>query len=132
MADNKGKKEKIIAIIVGLGLLAILIWLVFGGGGKEEEVEERVEPSPTPTEAPYSSRTGALWISPTEKETKEIEAIKKLRELTPINTGDFEIEFDYEISKFRVKTTKSEEEFKEWLINNGYEDIPMDYFVVEK
>jgi len=126
---------------VAAGVVVIFGWL--GGGGIKKEKESLAIPTPTTvkeretTPRPtYSSETGAVYISPTEEEEKEFEAIRKLRAKVPVKTETITVDFSYEISKFTVefkdKTNKDNlENFYQWRKNEGYEIIPLKYFATE-
>ena len=121
---------------IGLVVLLVIVWLIFAASGiKKEEVNQEIIPitteEPTPIEEP--SKTGAVYISPSEDEAMEIGAIKRLKENCPIENNDFLINFDYETSKFKVEIKSGSKVglFYGWLETNGYGKIGKQYFLIE-
>jgi len=65
------------------------------------------------------SETGAIFLTPTEDEVKIYDSIREIRDNSPIDMGDFIIDFDYKRYKFVVRTN-SKELFWDWMNKNGY------------
>lgn len=123
--------------MIGL-VVALILWLIWAVGGiRKEDGDKLEELQPTPTAEPTPieepSRTGALYITPTKDEAREIEEIKKLKENCPIENDEFKLIFEYETSKFgvKLKTDYKEDLFFGWLANNGYGNIGKQYFLIE-
>jgi len=135
-------KNKIKSILLAVFILSLLALVIFGGNKKPEEtINETVIPTitlaPTSSKPRYSDETGAIYISPTEKEFDEIKAIKRIRDNSPIETDSFKVYFDYEDSVIAVEFKNKENGdnvslFEEWKKDNGYKLIEDQYWKIKE
>jgi len=112
-------KNKRFLLIFGLILIILLITILRSVSKKDDE--EILLPTPIEiSEVIFEeSETGAIFLTPTEDEVKIYDSIREIRDNSPIDMGDFIIDFDYKRYKFVVRTN-SKELFWDWMNKNGY------------
>ena len=69
-----------------------------------------------------------------EKDQKRFDQMVKLRDKGLTQANGFTINFDYSINKFKaefaIKNSNNINILKNWLVNNGYGDIPLESFIL--
>lgn len=87
---------------------------------------------PTQDKSPFVSDTGAMYISPSDEQYKEIQLIKSLRNNCPVKNDYFEINYDYGIDKFTVVLSKENmATFLQWKKDTGYNGISDQYWQIK-
>lgn len=132
-------KQSKVLIIIGIIVLFFALIVIFWPK-KEIVVQNKTIKTipasvvliPTQDKKPFVSDTGAVYISPSDNEYREIEMIKSLRNNCPLNNEYFSIKYDYGIDKF-VVTIKNEniETFLQWKKDTGYNFIGDQYWDIK-
>lgn len=132
---TKDTKILITITVIVVILVAIVTWLTWPKTNKEITVPTQQKVIiPTMEVIDHSTKTGALYISPTESEYTEIELIANLRKRCPIDYGAFSIDYDYGKNKFEVvikdKLDSNKQLFDKWMAEAGYDQISPQYFEI--
>lgn len=118
-------------VLLGGVLLIILIVLMILSFGRKDKTTITNQISPTPTLIFQKQATGGGFPTLTPDEEKKAKEIGELRLKTPIDSGNFILDFDWKQMEFTVKSKTekvTKNELESWLIKNNYELIPITEF----
>jgi hypothetical protein len=125
------KKNLKITLIIIL-LVSILLIILFA----RQKTEETIVPTPPPTKEPEelilrdAFPVDEVMLSDSEEE--QLRLITELKNLTPITTPDFSIEYSYKTGGFIVKSdiglSATEKALEIWLNEKGFGDIKSERF----
>jgi hypothetical protein len=125
------KKNLKIASIIILLVVVLLIMLL-----ARRKTEEVIMPSPKPSEEPEELvlRDAFPIDEPvlSDDEEEQLRLVTELKNLSPISTPDFNIEYSYKTGNFIVKSdlglSATEKALKIWLNEKGFGDIKSERF----
>ena len=119
------KKQKRLFLIAGLLLIIVIIILLQTKNKKEMTPEPAPQPSEETEYTIQDAFPSDMLNDP--QEDLELSQISELKNLTPISTPDFSIEYSYKTGNFIVKSNKSlsatEKNLELWLNKNGFDAI---------
>jgi len=126
------KKIKNLIIVIITFLIIIGLLMLANKDFKKNNVKT-IEISPTPTiiNENDSDNNGGGLDEFSDQEKKTMELIAVLRRNCPIKNDNFSLSFDIMkiIFTVEIKEPSGKEYFLSWLKNEGYDEIPIEYFV---
>ena len=125
------KKNLKITLIIIL-LISILLIILFA----RQKTEETIVPTPPPTKEPEELILRDAFpvdeVMLSDNEEEQLRLITELKNLTPIATPDFSIEYSYKTGGFIVKSdlglSATEKALEIWLNEKGFGDIKSERF----
>lgn len=124
------KKAKIILTVILLIIVLLVILLA------RQRAEEVIVPSPPPTEEPEELilRDAFPIDEPmlSDDEEEQLRLVTELKNLSPISTPSFNIEYSYKTGGFLVKSdlglSATEKALETWLNEKGFGNIKSERF----
>lgn len=120
------KKQKILLLVLLLCTILLMMILL-----RQKNHQKNIMPTPTPTPQKEIEQLNAFPEEDsglTKEEVESLDQIARLKQLSPIATPNFSIEYSYKTAGFVVKSAQSlsatEKNLKIWLNENGFGDIP--------
>ena len=127
----KNKNNKLLFLIIaGLVIILIVILILQNRRGQETPSDS----TPEETQAEFELNNAFPIDQPVlnDQETQQLDAVTQLKNLSPVTTPDFTIEYSYQTGNFLVKSAKNlnatEKDLQIWLNNNGLTSIPAERF----
>ena len=121
------KKNKKILILVTLLILLLAVLII-----TQQRTQKVITPSPSPTpefEALDAIKDGYPKDEPilNEKDTEQLRLVSELKDISPVATPNFTIEFSYKTGGFIVKSdlglNATEKALEIWLNEKGFGGI---------
>jgi len=125
------KNKKKLFIIIGILILILSILLL-----SREKAKKNIMPSPPPTQEPEEPvlRDAFPMDEPliSEEEEEQLRQIGELKDISPVSTPSFTIEYSYKTGGFVVKSdlglSATEKALEIWLNEKGFGDIKSERF----
>ena len=127
----KNKNSKLLFLIIA-GLVIILIVILILQNRRGQETPSGSTPEETQAEFKLDNAFPVDQPVLNDQETQQLDAITQLKNLSPITTPDFTLEYSYQTGNFLIKSAKNlnttEKDLQIWLNNNGLTSIPAERF----
>jgi len=123
------KKQKLILFTIGLSLILLSILLL----QKRNKAKKMEQLPPIEEEQEFVLQNAFpedMILNPQQESV--LDQVSELKNLSPVSTPNFSIEYSYKTGGFVVKSNKNlsatEKELEMWLNNNGFGNIEAERF----